>query len=77
MWVENVEISLTPDDNMACIAKRSSLQGINAEGIATVGQRLTLKAGNQILLWDKKVGVPTVVTITRLGGRRGKRFPLG
>ena len=37
MWIENVEISLTPDDNMACIAERSELKEISAEGLATIG----------------------------------------
>lgn len=77
MWIENVEISLTPDDNMACVSRRSSLRGIDAEGIATIGLHLALKAGDQVLLWDKKVGEPTVVTITETWGNKGQKAPTG
>ena len=59
---------------MACVAKRSSLKGIDAKGIATIAPLFTLKAGDQILLWDKKVGEPTVVTITEAWGQKGQKL---
>ena len=76
MWVENMEKSLAPDDNMACISSRARLKGVNAEGIAT-GGLYTTKAGDQVLLWDEKVGEPTVVTITKAWGNKGQKVPTG
>ena len=80
MWIENAEISLTPDDNMACISVSSKLKEITAEGLATVGRRLTLKAGDQILLWDasdEKAGRTAVVEITGAWGDKGQKISSG
>jgi len=76
MWIENIEISLTPDDNMACISARSKLKEITPEGIVSGGLS-TIKPGDQVLLWDEKVGEPTVVTITEVWGKNGKKVPTG
>ena len=71
-----MEKSLAPDDNMACISARARLKELTPEGIAT-GGLYTTKAGDQVLLWDEKVGEPTVVTITEAWGNKGQKVPAG